>query len=153
VARMEQINNDTKLALRVLGVGVGRNPISPSKLKGEAALCAEIVNYLKEQNLSGKLKAGWFHVANECDHSSATNLHYTLAKRKTLGVISGVPDFVFFWDNGQCGFIEVKYKNGRLSDSQKDFYYYWLRPYNQRFVVARNLDDIKEALYNWKIIF
>lgn len=149
---MGQVNSNTNLALRVLGVGIGRNPISSSKLRGEAALCAEIVSFLKAQNLSGRLKAGWFHVANECDHSSATNLHYTLAKRKTLGVISGVPDFVFFWDNGQCGFIEVKYKNGKLSDSQRDFYSYWLQPYNQRFAVARSLDDVKDVLKKWEVL-
>ena len=148
--RKEQIN-DVKLPFRVLGVGIGRKSISTSKLKGETGLCAEIVNFLKASNLDGKLKAGWFHVANECEHSSKTNMHYMLAKRKAMGVISGVPDFVFFWEGGN-GFIEVKYKAGRLSDKQKDFYYYWLEPYKQKFSVARSLGDVKEILEEWGVL-
>ena len=142
---------DSKLAFRVLGIGMGRESISPSKLRGETGLCAEIVNFLKVSNIEGKLKAGWFHVANECDHSSKTNMHYTLAKRKAMGVISGVPDFTFFW-NGGNGFMEVKYKNGRLSEKQKDFYYYWLEPYKQRFSVVRSLGDVKEVLEEWGVL-
>jgi hypothetical protein len=60
----------SSLAFRVLGVGIGRKSIAASKLKGENGLCAEIVNFLKASNLEGKLKSGWFHVANECEHSN-----------------------------------------------------------------------------------
>jgi hypothetical protein len=143
--------SDNKLPFRVLGVGMGRESISASKLKGETGLCAEIVNFLKASSIEGKLKAGWFHVANECDHSSKTNMHYMLAKRKAMGVISGVPDFVFFWKGGN-GFMEVKYKDGRLSEKQKDFYYYWLLPYEQRFSVVRSLGDVKEVLEEWGVL-
>ena len=142
----------SNLAFKVLGVDYGRKSMSPDKLRGEDRLTAEIVIFLKEKNLSGELKAGWFHVANECDHSSKTNLHYTLAKRKAKGLISGVPDFVFFWEDGKCGFIEIKYNDGRLSEKQKDFYYYWLEPFGQRFVVARSLEEVKEALEDWGVL-
>lgn len=136
----------TNLASRVLGLH--KKCISSAKLKGEERLCADIASFLRASSLEGMLKCGWFHVPNEIGIRAN---HYMLAKRHTIGVISGVPDFVFFWDGGY-GFIEIKQGKGRLSPSQVDFRDYWLSSEKAKFEVARSLEKVQEILSKWGVM-
>ncbi len=134
------------LATRVLGIN--KRSITENKLKGEERLCCQIANFLKSESLKGTLKCGWFHVANEFGTKAS---HYMIAKRNSIGVIAGVPDFVFFWDGGY-GFIEVKFEKGRLSQSQKDFYDYWIKGCDSKFGVVRGLEEVIKILEKWYLL-
>lgn len=95
-------------------VGFKRRLSSPS---GEAAICVEFVNLLKDLTFDGLLKAVWLHIANEWAGDRKPVYGMLLA---AMGKIAGCPDYVFLW-NGGCGFIEVKIPGGELSEKQKLF--------------------------------
>lgn len=69
------------------------------------------------------------------------------AKRKDMGVRAGFPDFIFLLPNGYYPYLclELKTKEGRQSDSQKEFQRK-VEEVGGKYVVIRTLDDfIKEV--------
>lgn len=64
------------------------------------------------------LRHFYFHVANE----SATNALHRI-KLANMGVLPGVPDFVFVWP--KLLFLELKMPNGTLSPKQKALHQLW----------------------------
>lgn len=76
-----------------------------------------------------KGRLGWFHTPNETMINNA-KIGF-LAKRKRLGVKSGVPDILLLFEGGRCAFVELKVDRHKviradphklLSDNQKAFF-------------------------------
>jgi hypothetical protein len=69
-------------------------------------------------------------------------------KLKRMGVRPGVLDIPFIFPTGQIAFIELKVKNGSLSDDQVDF----IEDCRQRKVataVCYSLEDVVDVLNRW----
>ena len=69
---------------------------------------------------------------------------------KTMGLVSGAPDGVCFWENG-CGGLELKIKGSYQTSSQRDFEL-WCGTVGVRYKVARSIEEVQEILIEWKIL-
>ena len=69
---------------------------------------------------------------------------------KTMGLVSGAPDWVFMWGGG-CGCLELKTKGNYQTDSQKKFEL-WCGTVGVRYEVARTIEEVQEILIEWKIL-
>jgi hypothetical protein len=71
----------------------------------------------------------------------------TAVKLKSEGVLAGVPDlFLMFANKGYHGmFIEMKAKNGNVSDKQKEFMAA-ANAMNYKTAVCYGFDDAKDAI-------
>lgn len=89
----------------------------------------------------------WFHVPNgeKRDESTA-------GKLKAMGVLAGVPDFVFVLPNAQAAFLELKAADGVLSDPQIDFRDRVLAA-GCGYATARSLDEVEAVLVRWLACF
>ena len=67
-----------------------------------------LVRWLKEKN-----------VAHQISLEGAKRHPIEAARAKRMGMAAGNPDITLFLNKGKCVFIELKSKNGRLSDAQK----------------------------------
>jgi hypothetical protein len=90
-------------------------PQKGTKIGPEDVECIKFVEWLKAQTKSGKLRAVWFHVANEGKRS------YRMGSlQRAKGLIAGVPDYVLLYDTGSLC-IEFKAGKNKQSKSQKEF--------------------------------
>jgi hypothetical protein len=112
--------------------------------RGENAICNKIALELNRMSRTGELNCVWFHVANE--RVTGKSLRYLCA----IGMISGVPDYVFL-ARDKCVCFEVKYEKGRLSDKQQLFVK-WLEEFCVPFYIARSWEDMKLILLEEKLI-
>jgi hypothetical protein len=67
-----------------------------------------------------------------------------------LGVVRGTPDLVLMGPNQVIGFIEVKVGHSKLTDEQDSFRMDCIK-WGFPFVIARNLDDIRDFIIQNKI--
>ena len=122
----------------------------------EDLLSIEVANFLRAATLEGRLLATWTHIPNEVagvrtgDKVALRRATRAYSKAKSMGMITGVPDFVFVWADGG-GWIELKAESGRLSPSQKD-YKEWATATCSRYAVCRTLDDVVEKLLEWGVL-
>lgn len=83
------------------------------------------------------LRGHFFHVPNENQHKLAA-----------LGVLSGVPDFIFLKPTTWA--LELKHGKGRLSEAQIKLHQKWAEN-NIRIFVAYNQTQVIEALNEMQI--
>lgn len=83
-----------------------------TKLHGEQQLCIHMANFLRECQLTGRMNAGFIHIANEHKTSRQNG-----AVLKAMGKLAGAPDYLFFKD-GKALFVEVKV-DGKTYGTQK----------------------------------
>lgn len=82
----------------------------------EIEIHKKLVSHL--QKLQESHFFAFFHVKNE--YSRSERLRYFWSKE--MGVVKGVPDFVFLLPGGVTSFLEIKSKKGKLSEHQKEFF-------------------------------
>lgn len=73
-------------------------------------------------------------------------------KLKAMGVLPGVPDFTFLLPNGQAAFIELKARDGELSDAQIAFRDKAVA-LHCGYAVARSIEDVERVLSGWLALF
>ena len=72
---------------------------------------------------------------------------------KGEGVLAGVSDLLFFWDDGTAyhkAAIELKVGKNKESDPQKAFATKWCS-LGGEYAVCRSLDDVIAALKAWRV--
>jgi VRR-NUC domain len=85
----------------------------------------------------------WFHVPNGEKRDKAA-----AGKLKGMGVLAGVPDFVFVLPNGQAAFLELKAKGGQLSPAQIEFRDRVLAC-GCGYATARSMEEAEDVLSRW----
>ena len=112
---------------------VANSKTYPKYIGSEESLQKSLALYL---DYSGLL---WFHPPNEIKAKPQY-----MAKRKTLGVKSGVPDVCILEPRGNYHglFIELKVGYNKPSDSQKK----WIAELNQRGYAAYCCNSLDEAI-------
>lgn len=85
----------------------------------------------------------WFHVPNGEKRDKAA-----AGKLKGMGVLAGVPDFVFVMPNAQAAFLELKTKGGVLSDVQIAFRDRTLAV-GCGYATARTIEEAEQILSRW----
>jgi hypothetical protein len=75
----------------------------------------------------------------------------TGARLKRMGAKPGVSDFIFIAPNGLFFGLELKRRNGRLSEPQEAFAD-WCFRHNVPYAVANSYDTAKEILVAWGVI-
>lgn len=118
-----------------------------TKLKGEAYIQAQVVDFLKGASLCGELKGVWFHIPNGIADSKHAFFGRTL---KDIGKIAGAPDLCFVWQHGAL-FIEMKTTKGQLSNEQKLFKE-WCTSQSVPYELARSLHEAKAILIKHNIL-
>jgi hypothetical protein len=113
----------------------------PKGMKGEAALCAHIANFLRQMSIEGNLPYVWFHVPNQFSGQYRGVFGATMA---WMGRICGIPDYAFLGKDG-CFFIEVKTDKGIQSENQK-IVQRWCDDVGVRYYLCRSLEDVKNVL-------
>jgi hypothetical protein len=122
---------------------------SLKKYKGEKRLHLEVVQHLLGLSVDGKLRAIWFHPANEAIQSKERGIGFNILL-KMMGKIPGVPDLVFGWKNG-IGFIELKCKSP-LTESQINFAK-WCTKFEIPFIVCKSWEEVQVTLKEWGILY
>lgn len=85
----------------------------------------------------------WFHVPNGEKRDKAT-----AGKLKAMGVLAGVPDFVFVMPNAQVAFLELKRGDGETSEEQ-DKFCDRARACGCGYAVARSMEEVEVVLSRW----
>jgi hypothetical protein len=85
----------------------------------------------------------FFHVPNGEKRDART-----AGKLKGMGVLAGVPDFVFIMPNGQAAFLELKVGTNGLSEPQIEFLNRVLAC-RCGYAVARSLEEVEQILSRW----
>lgn len=116
----------------------------------EDALSNEVAIMLRNLSLDGKLVGVWFHIPNESVSRSKLDI-FRLIKKQKMGMISGIPDFAFM-SNDKSLFIELKYGDNSLSESQR-LVKEWSECMCIPHEVCRTSDEVMDVLckYNWVI--
>lgn len=116
--------------------------------RGEQRIQLEVVQKVKDLSVLGRLKAVWFHPANEI-LPSETGIGFGILL-KMMGKIPGVSDLVFGWGGGmRC--LEVKGPKGVLSPPQKMFKK-WCEEFEIPYRVARSWKEAEAILKEWGIL-
>ena len=90
-------------------------------------------------------KVMWFHVPNGEKREAVT-----AALLKGMGVKPGVPDLLLYdTSTGHLYAIEVKAKDGYLSESQKAWMEHFTSSPTARYAVARSVEDAVQILQDW----
>jgi hypothetical protein len=91
------------------------------------------------------LNPGWIftHVA-----SGEKRDPVTAARLKRMGVTAGFPDLVFFGPRGQCCWIELKAKGGRLSAAQGEVASHLIAA-GHGYLCSSDYRDVIETLKQW----
>lgn len=76
----------------------------------QAAWCDHLSLLIAPPGERSRYGVVWWSV----DHANAASA-VAGALRKKRGVISAIPDLVFHWPVGQCGYVEIKTVDGELS--------------------------------------
>jgi hypothetical protein len=129
------------LLMRILA-GVGAQV---RRLKPESMLSVDVACRLKAHSLTGDLRAVWFKVPNEGKRTPAV-----AAILKAMGMIPGVWDFVFLWQDGS-GVIELKAGRNKLTGAQADFAH-WCDLEGVRKAEARSYREVEAVLKEWGIL-
>lgn len=85
----------------------------------------------------------WWHTPNGEARDARTG-----GKLKGMGVLPGVPDFVFILPNGQAAFLELKAPSGGLSEAQIDFRDKALVAHCG-YATARSPEEAEQTLARW----
>lgn len=106
----------------------------------EHDICVTLCQYLQLKH--PKVWAVTFHVPNEGKHTT-----YYRAKQATIGVKSGVPDYMIAIAKGAYHgmFLEMKTKKGQISVNQNK----WIEKLSQQgylATIARGIDDAIEQV-------
>ena len=115
------------------------------KIEPEQRLTIEVADWLRGMSLTGQLKAVWTHVANEGKRHIITGMIL-----KAMGLISGVSDFVFLWNDG-AGAIELKVGNGKETDNQNMFSQ-WCDAQGVYRATCRSREEVEQTLKLWGIV-
>lgn len=87
----------------------------------------------------------WWHTPNGEKRDAVT-----AAMLKAMGVKPGVPDFLLYdTSTGYLHCIEVKAKDGYLSDAQKGWMDRFTSSPTGRYAVARSVDEAVQILLDW----
>lgn len=87
----------------------------------------------------------WWHTPNGEKRDAVT-----AAMLKAMGVKPGVPDFLLYDTlTGYLHCIEVKAKDGYLSDAQKGWMDRFTSSPTGRYAVARSVDEAVQILLDW----
>lgn len=121
-------------------------------LKGEDALTNKVAMTLTGYTLDNKLKGIWFHVPNESVVSKENKLKDILRiqRKHCMGLINGVPDFVFISKNKTL-FIELKTEKGRLSEYQL-YFRDWCADEQIDYYIARSVEEVVDILQRNKLL-
>lgn len=104
--------------------------------QAESVIQSACVFWLR--NMHPETHGCFFCVNNNAAHAASG------VKNKSMGVIAGVSDCLFYWD-GQLYCIEFKAANGRQRDEQKK----WegqMKKQGAEYHIIRNLIDFKELI-------
>ena len=106
----------------------------------EAHIQASAVKWLQSE--------GFFFCAipNELGGSDAK---IRMARHKTLGLRSGAPDLIIFLPAGNIVCLEFKSATGTQSPAQINFQKR-LQELDHTYKIVRSLEDVQEALSQWK---
>ena len=123
------------------------------RVKPEEQLCIGIANMLRQETLSGKLRAIWCHVPNEGKRHRLVAL-----VMKAMGMLAGTPDYFFMWENGG-GLIEIKVarqgKRGplkvELSENQ-EHYRAWCVEQNVNHALCTSVESVVSTLTKWGVL-
>ncbi len=75
----------------------------------------------------------------------------TAARLKSMGVVGGFPDLVFFGPHGEVCFIELKARRGRLSEPQADVASHLVAA-GHGYLCSSDYRDIVETLKAWRVL-
>jgi hypothetical protein len=84
----------------------------------------------------------YFHVPNR--GGDATDGYF----KKLMGAKAGTPDLVFGWRDGNCGFIELKVLDGKVSSPQNKFLSAWAA-IGWKTAVCRSVRGVHHTLTLW----
>ena len=93
--------------------------------------------------LQDKYQFRFFHVPNEGNRTQKNK--FLLVK---MGLKSGCPDLIIEFPAGRIVYIELKSKNGRLSDTQKLWYENSAKLKTPHFILKGDFSEIKDDLYS-----
>lgn len=115
------------------------------KVKPEEKESIDLADFMRKQTLEGHFKGIWWHTPNE-----GKRHQITACIMKAMGMLAGVPDFIFIWRNQglHVAFIEMKAGNNKQSTAQKNFQKwadYWMIPY----AVHYSADEAAYQLKEW----
>jgi hypothetical protein len=91
---------------------------------------------------------GWIHthIASGEKRDSVT-----AARLKRMGVTPGFPDLVFFGPHGQVCFVELKAKDGRLSELQAEVASHLITA-GHGYLCSADYRDVIETLKGWGVL-
>jgi hypothetical protein len=75
----------------------------------------------------------------------------TAMKLQRMGVVAGLPDFLFVSPSGAAHFLELKRGRARLTEEQEEFAN-WCAAHGVPFAIARNFDEALAVLKTWGVI-
>jgi hypothetical protein len=114
------------------------------RLGPEDAEACQFAADLRKATLEGRLRAVWFHPANELV-GTCGKVHAAIAR--ALGLHCGVSDY-FFLRGDRALVIEFKSAKGALSKDQEAFER-WCFQHEIPFIVCRSRDEAMETLGNF----
>lgn len=118
-----------------------RRPVTRAKVpQKEVSLHMSVAAYLRRACPDAVL---WFHVPNGEKRDART-----AGKLKAMGVLAGVPDFVFVMPNAQAAFIELKVGDNGLSSAQIEFRAQALSS-GCAYATARSMEEVEAILTRW----
>lgn len=116
---------------------------APRIIRSELTVHMQVAAYLRRAMPQPAFPVIWFHVPNGEKRDKRT-----AGKLRSMGVLAGVPDFVFIMPNGQAAFLELKSATGDLSDAQHEFRER-ARAIGCGYATARTLDEAVATLERW----
>lgn len=125
-----------------------RPPVSCPVPKGpEDQICIKFANHLRAWTIEGKLKAVWFHPANEV--SDGTKFQFG-NKLRAMGKMPGVSDYIFGNGSGMWS-LEVKSAKGKLSKAQESWKS-WCEEEDVPYCVVKSFEEAETKLKEWGIL-
>lgn len=115
------------------------------RIEPEQRLSIEVADWLRGMSLTGQLKAVFFHVPNESKRHIITAMIL-----KAMGMLSGVSDFIFLWNDGS-GVIELKVGKGKETENQLLFFD-WCDSLGVYRATCRSLEDVQRTLKTWGLV-
>lgn len=95
--------------------------------------------------LAAPKRVMWWHTPNGEKRSKAA-----AGKLKAMGVKAGVPDFLLYDRmTGYLHCMEIKSRDGHLSDSQRGWMTLFSESPTGRYAVVRSIDEANQVLQEW----